>query len=116
MSEEPVEVPMNVSMQISAEVEVGVFADFASVWHTPNTFVLDFLSIRRPPELPTLEGGEPKAGELLATVGARVRIPPEQIFPIIQALQNQGRQWLAETGRSEPPSSWLPGTTDQNQS
>lgn len=107
---------MNVSMQISAEVEVGVFADFASVWHTPNTFVLDFLSIRRPPELPTVEGGEQKAGELMATVGARVRIPPEQIFPIIQALQKQGQQWLAETGRSEPPASWLPGGTEQNQS
>lgn len=105
---------MNISMQISPEVEVGVFADFASVWHTPNTFVLDFLSIRRPPEVPSTEGDEQAVGELHATVGARVRIPPEQIFKIIEALQSQGQQWLTETGRSHPPESWLPGDSTED--
>jgi hypothetical protein len=35
-----------------------------------------------------------------------VRIPSEQIFPLIQALQAQGNQWLAESGREEPPADW----------
>jgi hypothetical protein len=38
-----------------------------------------------------------------------VRIPPEQIFPLIAILQQQGSQWLAEQGRSEPPADWTSG-------
>jgi len=41
-------------------------------------------------------------------VAARVRIPPEQIFPLIEALTQQGQRWLHETGRSEPPQNWAP--------
>jgi hypothetical protein len=40
-------------------------------------------------------------------VGARVRIPSEQIFPLIAALQQQGDKWLEESGRSEPPADWV---------
>ena len=43
-----------------------------------------------------------------ARVAARVRIPAEQVFQIIAALQQQADQWLEETGRSEPPEAWLP--------
>ena len=43
---------------------------------------------------------------LEARVGARVRIPSEQIFPLIAALQEQGDKWLEESGRSEPPVDW----------
>lgn len=90
-------------MQLPPETEVGVFADFASVWHTPNTFVLDFLSVKMP-----ARAGE-AAPVIDAKVAARVRIPSEQIFPLIQALQTQGDQWLAETGRHAPPENWVPG-------
>lgn len=116
MADDPRQVPTSVSMQISPEVEVGVFADFASIWHTPNTFVLDFLSIRRPAEFQTDDATNQPVAQLETTVGARVRIPPEQIFKIIEALQVQGQQWLAETGRSEPPQAWLPGDPEPNRS
>jgi hypothetical protein len=91
-------------MQLPPETEVGIFADFASVWHTPNTFVLDFLSVK----MPARAGGD-DAPVVDAKVAARVRIPSEQIFPLIQALQTQGNQWLAETGRHAPPENWVPG-------
>ena len=92
------------AMQLPPETEVGVFADFASVWHTPNTFVLDFLSMKMP-----ARPGEGSSPVVDAKVAARVRIPSEQIFPLIQALQTQGNQWLAETGRHAPPENWVPG-------
>lgn len=93
------------AMQLPPETEVGVFADFASVWHTPNTFVLDFLSVKMPAR--AADSGD---GPVIdAKVAARVRIPSEQIFPLIQALQTQGNQWLAETGRQAPPENWVPG-------
>ena len=92
-------------MQLPPDAEVGVFADFASVWHTPNTFVLDFLSMKMPAR--AADGSTTPVID--AKVAARVRIPSEQIFPLIQALQTQGDQWLAETGRHAPPENWVPG-------
>ena len=44
-------------VMLPPEAEVGVFADFAGVWHTPNTFVLDFLSLIAPGQL-TQEAGD----------------------------------------------------------
>jgi hypothetical protein len=91
------------------EQELGIFADFASVWHTPNTFVIDFLAVKSPQHAavdPSTGQPHPEVPVLEAKVGARVRIPSEQIFPLIAALQQQGDQWLAESGRSEPPTDW----------
>jgi hypothetical protein len=96
-------------VDLPADLEVGVFADFASVWHTPTTFVIDFLAVKGPqhPAVDPASGAlDPDQPVLDARVGARVRIPSEQIFPLIQALQAQGNQWLAESGREEPPADW----------
>ena len=110
MSDEATPQQTNMQVQLPPDVEVGVFADFTSVWHTPNTFVLDFVSVKLPPHPPTVVTGDPAsdAPVIDARIAARVRIPSEQIFPLIQALQTQGEQWLAETGRSQPPTSWVP--------
>ncbi len=88
--QEPQELQM--MMQLLPSEEVGVFADFASIWHTPNTFVLDFLATKQPPHPPIGPDGVPVPGApvLEARVAARVRIPSEQVFPLIQALQAQG--------------------------
>lgn len=95
-----------IAVTVPEKQEVGVFADFAGIWHTPNTFVLDFLSLTSPAiQQQVAPGGEPV---LPARVAARVRIPAEQVFQIIVALQQQADQWLEETGRSEPPEAWLP--------
>jgi hypothetical protein len=97
------------AVDLPADLEVGVFADFASVWHTPTTFVIDFLAVKGPqhPAVDPISGAlDPSQPVLDARVGARVRIPSEQIFPLIQALQAQGNQWLEESGREEPPADW----------
>lgn len=95
-----------IAVTVPDKQEVGVFADFAGIWHTPNTFVLDFLSLTSPAIQQQVAG----SGEVVlpARVAARVRIPAEQVFQMIAALQQQADQRLEETGRSEPPEAWLP--------
>jgi hypothetical protein len=43
---EPKQIQFQVTL--SPDQEMGVFADFASVWHTPTTFILDFLAVKGP--------------------------------------------------------------------
>jgi hypothetical protein len=98
-----------IAVTVPPDQEVGVFADFAGIWHTPNTFVLDFLSLTSPgPQLQQVDAAGDVVGALPARVAARVRIPAEQVFQIIAAMQQQADQWLEETGRPEPPEAWLP--------
>jgi hypothetical protein len=108
MSDDPVNLPMEHRLDLPAESELGVFADYANIWHTPNTFVLDFASVRGPAQVRTDEHGTPAAAILTSRIGARIRIPPEQIFPLIDALRAQSEQWLQETGRTAPPATWVP--------
>lgn len=94
--------PLQFEVELPGDAEIGVFADFANIWHTPNTFVLDFLSVKGP----VVHEGD--ARKLPVKVATRVRIPPEQIFPLIDALTQQGQRWLQETGRAAPPDNWVP--------
>ncbi len=109
MDDETPAPPTQVAIDLPPEVQVGVFADFANVWHTPSTFVLDFVAVTQPAQPQFDEHGMPVATVLPGRVAARVRIPSEQIFPVIEALQAQADQWLAETGREEPPEAYFPG-------
>jgi hypothetical protein len=112
MSDPGPQQPLQLQMNLQSTEEIGIFADFANVWHTPNTFVLDFLAIKQPPHPVVDASGQPVAGAggvLEARVAARVKIPSEQVFPLIQALQAQGDAWLGEQGRSEPPANWVGG-------
>ena len=109
MSDFPAPGQVQFQVTLPPEQELGVFADFASVWHTPTTFVIDFLAVKgpqRPAIDPATGEPHPESPVLEARVGARVRIPSEQIFPLIAALQEQGQKWLEESGREEPPADW----------
>ena len=102
--------PVRVALELPAEAQVGVHADFTRVWHTRETVVLDFAAVKQPARPTTNpETGEVDSAILETRVAARIRIPAEQIFPLINALQAQSEQWLAETGRAEPPHNWLSG-------
>ena len=70
--------------------------------------MLDFLSLTSPGPQQRLDEDGDVVGAMPARVAARVRVPAEQVFQLIAALQQQADQWLEETGRSEPPESWLP--------
>jgi len=105
---EPIEVQQpQLSIELPDGQEAGVFADFANIWNTPSTFVVDFLSVKQPLVDAKLLDPEADGTVLLTKVVSRIRIPAEQVFPLIQALTNQAQMWLQQTGREEPPAAWF---------
>ncbi len=76
----------------------GVHADLVGVWHTPESFVLDFSALGEPPRL--LQDAGRDVVLQRAQVVARVRIAPGQVFEIMKALEQQLTAWEQETGRS----------------
>jgi hypothetical protein len=95
-------------VEISPEIEPGVHADFASIWHTPHTFVLDFASLRQPPYLRQDPDTDQQVGILPTRIVARVQIPPEQVFEVMKALEQQLSAWELETGKRRPEEPELP--------
>ena len=85
-------------IEVAPDVEAGVHADFASIWHTPDTFVLDFASLRRPPYRSDDDSGN-QVAIMPVRVVARVKSPPGQVFELRKALEVQLTAWEAETGR-----------------
>lgn len=91
------------NIKMPPDLVPGVFADLVSAWHTPHVFVLDFATVVQPARPTTSDEGE--VLQLDAQVVARVRIPPNQVFEIMKALEQQLSAWEKETGqRKEPPS------------
>ena len=70
----------------------GTYADFVSVWHSRDVFVLDFAVLSQPTT----------PQQLSARVVSRVRIPPSQVFEIMKALEQQLTAWENE-GKPPPP-------------
>src|SRR4051794_20537024 len=73
-------------IQVPDEALEGTYADFVSVWHGRDAFVLDFAVLSQPAT----------ATALNARVVSRVRIPPSQVFEIMKALEQQLTAWEAE--------------------
>jgi hypothetical protein len=88
-------------IDIPAERVLGVHADYASVWHTPETVVIDFLAMNAPASTMVGADGE-EVPVLNATVASRIRIPPTHVFELMKALETQLAQWEIETGRRNP--------------
>lgn len=86
-------------LDISPEVEVGVFANFVSLWHDADSFTLDFAAVTRPPAPMRDEDSGAEFVGIPARIVARVRIPPSQVFEIMKALEQQLTAWETETGR-----------------
>lgn len=98
MTDQPEPAEQRFEIEIAPDVEPGVHADFASLWHTPHTFVLDFASLRRIPEIVTDDGGN-QVLVMPTRIVSRVKIPPEQVFELMKALEAQLSAWERETGR-----------------
>lgn len=70
----------------------GTYADFVSVWHSRDVFVLDFAVLSQPTT----------PAQLSARVVSRVRIPPTQVFEIMKALEQQLTAWENEGKPAKP--------------
>lgn len=94
--------PQQFSIDLPTENVAGSYADFASVWHTANSFVMDFVVLAQPPTPST----DPTTGAATTIVPgrvvSRVRIAPEQVFELAKALTIQLEAWELETGRKKP--------------
>ena len=106
MSDQPTHLPHAHQIDLPAEHVVGVPADFASVWHTPESFVIDFLATRGPATV-TEHEGEPVVVQDLV-VSTRVRMPPTHVIELMKALERQLSIWETETGRRAPVDPQLP--------
>lgn len=82
-------------IDLPEDVVSGVYADFVSIWHTPGTFTFDFAALAAPPEVSATETGEPLT-LLKSRVVARIRVPPDQVFEIMKALEQQLTAWEQE--------------------
>lgn len=84
-------------VSITPEVEAGQYANFASVWHTQDGFVLDFAVITRPPGLADNGDGQQYIS-VPTRITSRVRIPPAQVFELMKALEQQLTAYENEVG------------------
>lgn len=73
------------------------YADFASVWHTSDVFVMDFVAMVAPPQPGEGPNGEPVTAAQCRVI-QRVKVPPKQVFELMKALEQQLSAWEAETG------------------
>jgi hypothetical protein len=106
MTDSPQQIPRAHQIELPPEHVVGVPADFASVWHTPESFVIDFLAARGPAQVSDHDG-EPLVVQDLV-VSARVRMPPTHVIELMKALERQLSTWETETGRRAPVDPTLP--------
>lgn len=84
-----------IQMNMPPEAAPGAYADFVRAWHTKDVFVLDFANLVEPPR------AEDDVLILNATVVSRVRIPPDQVFELMKALEQQLSAWEKETGKRQ---------------
>jgi hypothetical protein len=75
------------------ELAEGKYADFVSVWHSRDVFVLDFAVLAQPV----------MSDQIMSRVVSRVRIPPSQVFEIMKALEQQLTAWESERAAEQQP-------------
>jgi hypothetical protein len=89
--------PPHAHLHVPDDAVEGTYADFVSVWHSRDVFVLDFAVLAQPVI----------NGQLMSRVVSRVRIPPSQVFEIMKALEQQLTSWEAERAaeqqQQQPP-------------
>jgi hypothetical protein len=100
MSETPPPINRSHKIELPPEHTVGVPADFASVWHTAESLVIDFLAARGPARVD--HDGESTTVIQDLVVSARVRMPPTHVIELMKALEHQLSTWETETGRRPP--------------
>ncbi|MEI8057528.1 MAG: DUF3467 domain-containing protein [Actinomycetes bacterium] len=100
MDEVPTQLPRTHKIELPTEHVVGVPADFASVWHTPESLVIDFLSARGPARVEQIDDASTIVQDLV--VSARIRMPPTHVIELMKALEQQLSTWETETGRRPP--------------
>ncbi len=96
VTDEPLDT--RVEITVPPDEEVGAFAGFASVWRAQDSFVLDFATEVRPPEVAEDRATGERYVHVPARVVARVRIPPGQVWELMRALEKNLSAYERERG------------------
>jgi hypothetical protein len=88
-------------IQVPDELAGGVYSNIVSVWHTPYEFTLDF-AVTQPGELVSDEDGTQRV-VMPTRVVARVKLPPAQVFELMQALSRNERLYEENFGAIRRP-------------
>lgn len=72
---------VQLSVELSPELRAGVHAEIAAVWHTRDSFTIDFIS----PFSPATADAEGQVTQQ-AQIVSRVRLPVSVIFKVAQAI------------------------------
>ena len=99
MSEPQDNLETRVEFSIPPEMEAGVYASFANLWHDNDVFTIDFTAVTQPPLKVEDELGHDFV-RVQGRVVARVRIPPGQVFELMKALELQLSAWEAANPRT----------------
>ena len=95
MSEQSEEVEL--TFRLHEDVSpVGVFANFANVWHTPHDFTIDFATM---PSTPPQQGDSHVEGLIVA----RVKMPTSVIFSLARAISENVNSYESSYGALTPP-------------
>ena len=89
-------------IQVPSEQEVGEYANFLAVWHSPHDFTLDFAVTGQ-----AEESGDGKV-KVPCRVVARVKIPPTVAEDMLQALATNVSNYEAKAGPIRKPGINLP--------
>jgi hypothetical protein len=94
---EPQNPPLQI--QIPDELQGGVYANLAGVWHTAYEFTLDFAVMQ--PTVAAEDGSQLVPARLVA----RVKFPPTQIFQLLQAINSSMTSYENAFGSISEPGS-----------
>lgn len=95
----------SIRIDIPAELEGGVFANFLSVWSSPHNLTLDFAAMQVP------ERNEEDGSMIVPhRVTARIHVPPTLVFSILRALNEQLATYERAYGDIKDPGSQAEGT------
>lgn len=86
-----------IQLEVPDALAGGVYSNLVGVWHTAYEFTLDF-AVMMPAQLD--EHGTPTVP---ARVVARIKMPPAQIFELMQALSMNENKYEANFGRIHRP-------------
>jgi hypothetical protein len=84
---------VNLSVELPNELRGGVHAEVAAVWHTRDSFTIDFISPIGPGQADN-DGGVSQQAQVVA----RVRVPVSVIFNVARAISDNVSIYEASFG------------------
>jgi Protein of unknown function (DUF3467) len=100
VEQEP-EAVLNFEIEVPDELEVGTYANFLSVWHSPHDFTLDFAVTGQGQQV-SGPGGHPQI-DVPCRIVARIKLPLTVVEDVLRALATNVGNFEEQAGRIRKP-------------